>query len=423
MNPFSTLPRKASVTIVTFGVLMLALPAVNDLLSKTLRPVPAKPVEAVVPRPVTPPPNLVIPPGSLDAFFAAIRKSEANSPGAVTRVLHYGDSPTTADSITADVRRLFQARFGDAGHGFVLIAKPWAWYGHAGVTLEGSGWKIEPASQDRAADGFHGLGGVSFRGGVGATSTVTLSTAHQRVTVYYVAQPEGGSFAVQAGETLLGEVHTEAPEKEPAFAEYELPEGTKEVRLRVTAGRARLFGYRFDKARAGVQYSSLGVNGGQIQMMLRYFSEAQWTAALRHENPDLFILNYGTNESVYPEYIGKQYPEDLRKVIQRIQKALPHASILVMAPMDRGVMEGGAIVTPAVLPQIVGIQRRIAAETGCAFFDTWTAMGGAGTMGRWYHEQPRLVSADFMHPLPQGAAKVGTLFEEALVKAYEGSRP
>ena len=49
------------------------------------------------------------------------------------------------------------------------------------------------------------------------------------------------------------------------------------------------------------------------------------------------------------------------------------------------------------------------------------AMGGEGTMGRWYHAQPRLVSADFMHPMPAGAAIVGGLFESALVKSYEDS--
>jgi len=79
-----------------------------------------------------------------------------------------------------------------------------------------------------------------------------------------------------------------------------------------------------------------------------------------------------------------------------------------MAPMDRGTMSStGQIVTP---------------ETGCAFFNTFDAMGGAGTMGRWYHAQPRLVSADFMHPMPAGAAKVGALFEEALVQSCAASQ-
>jgi lysophospholipase L1-like esterase len=342
----------------------------------------------------------------------------------VTRILHYGDSPTTADSITADVRRLLQARFGDAGHGFLLIANPWAWYGHNGVTLKASGWKIEPASQARAADGIHGLGGVSFRGEAGATSSVTLpDDQHTSAIVYYLKQPGGGTFEVLSGASVLAEINTAGETKEPAFEETAFPPGTQTIELRVTSGSVRLFGYRFDKDQPGVQYSSLGINGAQVQMILRAFENGQWAAALQHEAPDLVVLNYGTNESIYPAYIEKQYPDELRTVIRRIRAALPHTSILVMSPMDRGVMEAGEIVTPPVLETLIGVQERIAAETGCAFFNTYQAMGGAGTMGRWYHEQPRLVSADFMHPLPQGAAKVGKLFADALVKAYEGSRP
>jgi hypothetical protein len=37
-------------------------------------------------------------------------------------------------------------------------------------------------------------------------------------------------------------------------------------------------------------------------------------------------------------------------------------------------------------------------------------MGGAGTMARWYASQPRLVSADFIHPYPAGGKIVATVF-------------
>jgi lysophospholipase L1-like esterase len=437
------LPRKTALAIATFTLIALLAPNIpgkehlpgitprNVAAAFTLRmpwPVPALPPAPPAPSvPVAnapkivaaaPQPNLSVPPGSLDHFFDALAR-----PGATVRILHYGDSPTTADSITADVRRLLQRRFGDAGHGFLLIAKPWAWYGHNGIELNASGWKIEPASQDRAADHFHGLGGVSFRGESGAYSRVTLpDDKHTDAVVYYLAQLDGGSFTVSAGDTVITSVNTAAEEKKPGFAEFALPEGTKEVELRVTSGRVRLFGYRFDKDTPGVQYSSLGVNGAQVQMLVRYFEVGQWTAALRHENPDLVVVNYGTNESIFPEYIDGEYPDELRKVIARIRAALPGASVLIMSPMDRGVMEGGAIVTPPALEKLIDVQKRIAAETGCAFFNTFQAMGGAGTMGRWYAEQPRLVSADFTHPLPQGAARVGALFEQALVSAYESAR-
>jgi lysophospholipase L1-like esterase len=351
-------------------------------------------------------------------FYHALELAGAKQ--GVARILHYGDSPTTADSITADMRSLLQEKFGDAGHGFVLLAKPWPWYGHRGVEIRGSGWKIEAASQNRAKDGYHGLGGVSFTGTPGAVSHIRLETPHSQVEVEYLRQPGGGAFTVSEGNTLLGTVETEG-ETALGFARFPLPSGSgTDVTVAVTSGIARLFGASFQKDAPGVIYNSLGVNGGQIQMVLRYFDRTQWTEQLQHQTPDLVILNYGTNESGFASYIDSSYGKELREVIARVKAALPGTPILIMSPMDRGERHGdGTIGTISTLPKLVAIQRQAAVETGCAFFNTFEAMGGEGTMGKWYGMQPRLVSADFMHPLPQGARKVGVLLDDALLAGYE----
>jgi len=123
------------------------------------------------------------------------------------------------------------------------------------------------------------------------------------------------------------------------------------------------------------------------------------------------IVNYGTNEADFESFIDKQYEKELREGIRRIHAALPDASILVMSPMDRGYRaESKEIETMPTIPRIVAIQKRVAAETGCGFFDTFTAMGGPGTMAKWYIAKPRLVSADFIHPYPAGGKIIAEIF-------------
>jgi lysophospholipase L1-like esterase len=368
---------------------------------------------------VTSPTEILDPTGIMRSFYEALQRSETKTGGA--KVLHYGDSPVTADSITADARSLFQRQFGDAGHGFILAGKPWNWYQHRGTDVKSSGWKMEALSQaPRAKDNLHGLGGVNFEGAAGATSRIRLADAtHNRVEVLYLKQPGGGEFRVEAKDTAILTIQTDAPEKGSGFAVAELPPGTSEIKLTVVRGPVRVFGYEFEKQRFGVVYSSLGLNGASTQSLLRFLDAGHWAEQIQHQKPDLLVLNYGTNESVFPRYVDTLYAGELRQVLARMKAAAPHASILVMAPMDRGEKSAtGGIVTPPVMARIVAVQRQVAGETGCAFFNTYEAMGGAGTMAKWYAAKPRLVNADYIHPLPGGAAIVGGLLNDAIMQGY-----
>jgi lysophospholipase L1-like esterase len=168
-----------------------------------------------------------------------------------------------------------------------------------------------------------------------------------------------------------------------------------------------------------VIYSSLGINGANVTLLSKSFNERHWAAELRHYKPDLVIVNYGTNESGFAEFVDKTWATEMKEVVRRIHAALPETSILLMSPMDRGERTtGGEIDTVPVLPRLVNIESRVAHDTGAAFFNTYQAMGGQGTMGRWYTAEPRLVGADFIHPMPAGAKIVGELLYNALRDGY-----
>ena len=101
--------------------------------------------------------------------------------------------------ITGDVRQLLQRRFGDAGHGFSLMAKPWAWYEHRDVGLRGTGWTMTAATQAGKSDGLFGLGGVSFESSGDTTTSLALrDRGHTGAEVWFLKQPGGGTFTLIA---------------------------------------------------------------------------------------------------------------------------------------------------------------------------------------------------------------------------------
>ena len=363
---------------------------------------------------------LLDPGASLDHFYESLLQTELRNDGAVTKILHYGDSPTTADLITADLRILLQKQFGDAGHGYVLVGKPWAWYGHRGFEIDNSGWQITPANQSEVRNGLFGLGGVVFRGSPGSATRLTArDSGYTQVEISYLHEPGGGIFEMLAGGKLLGDIDTNYPEVLSGFASFPIPPQSKRFELRVKSGSPRLFGAHFTKPGPGIVYNSLGVNGAYVAILSRMFQERHWSEQLKHYKPDLIIVNYGTNESVYASFVDTSYTKELREVIRRIHSAVPETSILVMSPMDRGQRTPtGEIASVPALVRLVNLQQQIAAETGCGFFNTFQAMGGPGTMGRWYNAEHRLVSADFIHPMPGGAKLVGNLLYRALTNGY-----
>jgi lysophospholipase L1-like esterase len=360
--------------------------------------------------------------GAMDSFFAELHSLELparDGPPQVVTVLHYGDSPTTADLITGDVRDLLQKRFGDGGHGFLLTAKPWAWYQHRGVDISDKGWSVSTAVGKQREETY-GIGGASFEGDSDASSHITLKGADQRsMEVAYLARPEGGKISVLANGAVVDSFSTAGERVEPAWHSVALPAETKSVDLRPLSGSVRLFGETFRTGGRGLVYDSLGLNGASTTVLSNGFNAAAWTAELQHERPGLVIINYGTNESGFGSFVDKYYEPSLRTAIKRIREALPGVPILVMSPMDRGRRTGvDEIETYDTIPRIVAIQRRVATEQHCAFFDTFDAMGGDGTMARWYTGHPRLVSGDLIHPTPQGAGMVAQLLVKDLLTGY-----
>jgi len=365
--------------------------------------------------------DLEDPTGQLDRFFEKLERTEKGEPGAVTRISHFGDSPLTGDLISGDARSRLQAAFGDAGHGFILIGRPWAWYGHRKTTVDDSGWRVLCPLLEPGNGGYHGLAGVTFTSRGGAKSEIGLEkTTFTKLSVTFTRLPGGGTLLVTVDGGEPEAVSTAGPARETAEYARVVPGGGRKVALRAKGdGEVAVHGVVLENDGPGLVYDALGANGGSVRF-LSLLDAASWEKALALRGSDLVVLGYGTNESGTWGVPGPRYRHDYATVVERVRRALPEAGILLVAPMDRGMRsETGDIVTMPTIPKIVEAQRQAARENGVAFFDTFTAMGGEGTMARWYESEPRLVTGDFTHTTFAGSARVAKLLVGALGRAYE----
>ncbi len=361
---------------------------------------------------------------ALDAFYTQLAKTKGKQPGAVTRIMHYGDSVLTSDFISGTMRRKMQAEFGDAGHGFLLMANPWEWYYHNDVThAAGEGWSSSRIVGPLTKDGMYGLGGVTFTGQPGATASFgtsagasTFGKKVSRFDVYYLETPAGGEVEVKvASAGLVERFSTKGEAKVSRVKSFTVPDGEAKFQLKVVSGTPRMYGVALERDNAGVVYDAIGINGARAELW-NGMDGAHWGEQMALRKPALVVLQFGTNESEAPG-IAANYEATLRAVVEKLKAAAPHASILIAAPLDRAENTDNGMRTKPVIKKLVAAQRNVAKDTNVAFWNTFEAMGGEGSMAAWVKKG--LAGGDLTHPSPQGAELIGDLLYKSLTSGFE----
>jgi lysophospholipase L1-like esterase len=364
-------------------------------------------------------------PEALDRFYAALTRTHLGLPGAITRVTHYGDSAIGNDGITGAIRNKLQARFGDAGHGFHLLGQPNASYRHQGVRFdERSPWGRCFIIFDCKKDGYYGLGGTTFESAGGAE--IRLSTANKgpagrkvsRFEVWYAGLPKGGKLRLKLDDEEPVELDTSAEALEDRWHVIEAEDGEHTLSVRAAGGgKVRAYGVVMERSVPGVVYDEMSQIGALTRRMLNFDPEHLQRQMARRD-PDLLVFMFGGND-MNTQGTMEKYKGEFSAVIQLFRKHDPQLPCLVMSPLDHGEREGsGKIVTRPIVPKLVQAQREVAEAEGCAFFDTYQAMGGSGSMGRWVRSSPALGSGDLAHLTHHGHKVVGAMLYRSLMQGY-----
>ena len=211
---------------------------------------------------------------ALSTFYEALRRSAESAPNAITRIAHYGDSSVAADEISSTARRKLQARFGDAGHGFMLTAKGNMFYGHHDVAhRESPGWQLMSIVRRQLRSGYYGYGGIVATGQAGdytAFGTVgagPIGRSVSRFELFYQRYATGGEMRVSVDNDPGVTIKTHADVTEDAWETLRVPDGDHALVVRAR-GEVRLYGVSQERDGPGVVYDALGLVGARADRLL-----------------------------------------------------------------------------------------------------------------------------------------------------------
>ncbi|MEM1034503.1 MAG: GDSL-type esterase/lipase family protein, partial [Myxococcota bacterium] len=368
--------------------------------------------EARVPDAVTEdePPRSIANPDALARFFDQLMAVERKDPGAQAHILYYGDSIVASDFVSGKLRRLMQTRFGDAGHGYAIIANAWPGWFHIDVARQAApAWKVSTCVGPYAEDGLYGLGCASFTSrheGVwtefGTTTLETPWGKHvSKFEIEYLQQPGGGAFDILVDGQPRGRLETEGADKQVAWHVVDVPDGPHTMKLVSVDDRpARVYGIRMLRDTVGVTLSAMGVTGARARFLDKQ-DDAHWGRVLGRTQADLVCLAFGSNEitdgNMYPM---EKYRATLEAVMEQVEAALPEASFMLVGPPDMASKKASQGYSRPMTYFIAKEQKALAKKRGWAFWDQFRAMGGGGSMHSWIKQG--LGNTDMFHPTGKG---------------------
>lgn len=367
-------------------------------------------------------------PEQLDHYYEQLMLAEMGVPGAIARAGHWGDSVLGGDGLTEKIRSLLQERFGDAGHGYHALGKYNRWYRHRGIRYkEKVPWDTCMIIFKCRKDMRYGYGGVTSvsKGGSRswwATSKKGMGQKASKFEVWYAKHKRGGRFEIRVDGVKVRTVDTRSKERQDAVATVIVEDGPHQFEVVARGhGVVRSYGVVLERDVPGAIWDELSLIGSFTQR-LDYQNGEHLAGQLKLRNSNLMVFILGGNDVQRERHDLKHttvpYEKQYARVIKKFRAGKPEASCLIMALIDHVKRIKGRIRTREIMPRLVAAQRKVAMEHGCAFFDTFAAMGGDGSFERWHNAKPRLASKDLHHPTLAGQRKLATLLYQALMKGY-----
>jgi len=351
-----------------------------------------------------------------DRFFRLLEQTNKKK----VTILHIGDSHIHSDIFTGYVRVRLQNIFGSAGRGLMF---PFCTAGtHATrdyrTTCTGNWTSAKSTEKTMLYD--VGVTGVTARTtDVSATASIifrpkvySMKREPVILSVLYLPGPNAFDVNVTSGKNQWKIVDRDV-DNGVITGEIDWDSDTLTISFSAPDSIRNYFelygiiaGY---KQPTGLLYHSAGINGAAIQNLVGQKLIEKHISVLQ---PDLLILDLGTNDIYRGIFDESVVYKLLTSVIQRVRSVLPDVTILLLPPQDMYYKRRHVVSTES----FSRLMQRVAKEKNCLFYNYFQVSGGKFSMLQW--EKQQLGKKDRIHLTGEGYELKGKLFLVAFLDAY-----
>jgi lysophospholipase L1-like esterase len=374
-------------------------------------------------------------------------------------ILHIGDSHTSADFLTGELRKRLQARYGRAAPGYITAGHP-----HIGVQTSSlkvtasAGWSYKSLQKtDAVAEEFW----LSGYNAIASAPGETMNFVSERPQVFdtieieVVRQPHGGTIDVKLDGVVETSYDLASSKIEPVVIRLvptrAVTEKVREISIVTTGhGPVMIASVAIYNRQTGLTYNSIGYPGAQMSFVNKFSNKLLANDLIRIA-PQIVVLSFGTNEASNESLDLTNYARSYERLVGKIKSALPGVTIVVIAPPDFselpmacrkdkaangscGRAEAAAATngsttasdclwrTPARLNQIREVQRDVAKREGLIYWNWASIMPSECGAHRWFTASPPLMAKDHVHFTVEGYKKSAEQFLNTLIPVIEKVR-
>jgi lysophospholipase L1-like esterase len=354
----------------------------------------------------------------LEPLFTRLDELRAGTASSRVTVSAFGNSLIAADRIVDIVRERLVHQFGDGGRGLLLVDRLADYGPRSRTSHSANGWLVHTVGDIKKSPWPLGLTGVVHVSSTPKARSRFELAGETQGALFWVDKSAGPIELRVNGQMLV----TTSPGNtgKQQRTDFTLPTDAKTLELIAHKRGTAIHGLALDRPTPGLVLDTLGVPAADASLFLEA-QEEMVTEQLRSRAPALVMMMLGGNEVKRLQW-GRstidKVERDLRRFIHRVRQAAPGSACLVVGPLDAvlGPDSSRPFQQRSELREVIELERRIAQEEGCAFFDMFAAMGGTGSLQRFHARG--LVHDDLVHPRGRGLDVLGAMLSDALLRAW-----